>query len=128
VPETSLQQRDGDQPLPVPGRACVQDRLVAEILARRELGVQRYGSPLMTHNGRDALRDAWEEAIDLAAYLTQMVMERDDTTQTVEQLDRWLTRHSGEPDSALITRAREMLTGSAAKPRHPTTRPPLPQG
>jgi len=77
-PAAALKQRPGDQPLPTPGRECVQDALIAAIQQRRDLGVQRYGSPLMTHNGRDALRDAWEESIDLAAYLTQMRMERAD--------------------------------------------------
>ncbi len=70
-------QRSGDQPLPRGGGQCVQDRLIAEIEARKQLGIERYGQPLMTGNGRDAVRDAWEEAIDLAAYLTQMMMERE---------------------------------------------------
>jgi hypothetical protein len=109
-----LKQRPGDQPLPTAGRECVQDRLIDEIRARRELGVQRYGSPLMTHNGRDALQDAWEESIDLAVYLTQMRMERADTTEAVDLLDRWLAAHENEPGSALIAKARELLTGQAA--------------
>lgn len=71
-------QRPGDQPLPRGGRQCVQDRLIAEIEARKQLGIERYGQPLMTGNGRDALRDAWEEVIDLAAYLTQMRMEQEE--------------------------------------------------
>ena len=110
---TSLKQREGDQPLPVGGRECVQDRLIEEIQRRRDLGVQRYGQPLMTHSGRDALRDAWEEAIDLTAYLTQMMMERADI---VALLDRWLAQHSDEPGGALIASAREMLTGAAGVP------------
>lgn len=68
-------QRDGDQPLPTAGRECVQDALIAEIQARKELGIQRYGSALMTHNGRDSLRDAREEAVDLAVYLMQVELE-----------------------------------------------------
>lgn len=68
-------QRDGDQPLPTAGRECVQDALIAEIQARKELGIQRYGSVLMTHNGRDSLRDAREEAVDLAVYLMQVELE-----------------------------------------------------
>jgi hypothetical protein len=105
----TTKQRPGDQPLPTPGRESVQDRLIAEIQARRDLGTARYGTPLMTHNGRDALQDAWEEAIDLAAYLTQMRMERADPSEAVKLLDRWLADHSDETGSALIAAARERL-------------------
>ena len=41
-------------------------------------GLQHYGTVLKTHNGRDALQDAYEEALDLAMYLAQALMERDD--------------------------------------------------
>jgi hypothetical protein len=41
-------------------------------------GLQHYGTVLKTHNGRDALQDAYEEALDLAMYLAQAIMERDD--------------------------------------------------
>jgi hypothetical protein len=84
-------QRPGDQPLPTIGRECVQDRLVQMVLARKEIGISRYGSALMTHNGRDALQDAFEEAVDLAAYLTQLSMERDDETRAVRRLLNALT-------------------------------------
>jgi hypothetical protein len=46
---------------------------------RVALGEARYGCRLATDNGRDALRDAWEEAVDLVMYLTQMMMEREGT-------------------------------------------------
>lgn len=44
---------------------------------RVEQGLMTYGRPLATDNGRDALTDAWEEAVDLVMYLSQMLMERD---------------------------------------------------
>lgn len=78
--------RPGDQPLPVGGRECVQDALIADIQARRDLGIQRYGSALMTHNGRDAVQDALEEAVDLAVYLKQVQMETEDRKREVEVL------------------------------------------
>lgn len=47
-----------------------------ELLERRvQEGRKKYGVPLSTDNGRDALLDAWEEAADLLMYLTQMLME-----------------------------------------------------
>ena len=83
---TPMKTRPGDQPLPSGGREPVQDALIADIRARRDLGVQRYGSPLMTHNGRDAVQDALEEAVDLAVYLKQVAMETRDREQELAVL------------------------------------------
>lgn len=75
---SELRERPGDQPLPVPNeRPDIQSQVIADIHARRALGIQRYGTALQPHNGRDALRDAYEEAIDLAMYLKQAMVERD---------------------------------------------------
>lgn len=78
--------RPGDQPLPVGGQECVQDALIRLIEERKQLGIQRYGSPLMTHNGRDAGRDAVEEALDLTAYSMQVAMELRDLRAERDQL------------------------------------------
>lgn len=48
----------------------------AGLLRRRSAqGVRTYGSPLTTFNGRDAERDALEEAADLLMYLVQRHLE-----------------------------------------------------
>lgn len=78
--------RPGDQPLPTAGRECVQDALITLIEERKQLGVERYGSPLMTHNGRDAGRDAVEEALDLTVYSMQVAMELRDLRAAVERV------------------------------------------
>ncbi|NBD11851.1 hypothetical protein [Corallococcus silvisoli] len=44
--------------------------------ARDTQGRARYGVPLQPHNGRDALVDAYQEALDLAVYLRQALEER----------------------------------------------------
>jgi hypothetical protein len=52
--------------------------LVVKDLEQRSLkGSLEYGGPLRAHNGRDALWDAYEEALDLAMYLRQAIWERD---------------------------------------------------
>jgi hypothetical protein len=51
--------------------------VIADIEARRQVGIGRYGTALQPHNGRDALRDAYEESLDLACYLRQAIAERD---------------------------------------------------
>lgn len=78
--------RPGDQPLPTAGAECVQDALIALIEERKQLGIQRYGSPLMTHNGRDAGRDAVEEALDLTVYSMQVAMELRDLRAAVARV------------------------------------------
>jgi hypothetical protein len=77
VPERA--GREGDtQALPrIHDAPFVQDAVIADIEARRQVGIRRYGTALQPHNGRDALLDAYEEALDLAMYLKQALMERD---------------------------------------------------
>jgi hypothetical protein len=71
-------QRPEDQPLPVVNDSpFIQDLVIADIEARKQLGIQRYGTALQAFNSRDALRDAYEEAMDLTVYLRQVIAERD---------------------------------------------------
>lgn len=74
----NLRQREGDQPLPVANdRPSIQSLVRADIDAREQVGISRYGTPLQPFNGRDVLRDAYEEALDLACYLRQLIYEKD---------------------------------------------------
>lgn len=73
-----LKLRDGDQPLPIKNDAPdIQSQVIADIEARRQVGIARYGTALQPHNGRDALRDLYEELIDAAMYTKQLMVERD---------------------------------------------------
>lgn len=58
-------------------RTQVLPQVIADMEARIEKGAAEYGEPLTTHNGRDALLDAYEEALDLALYLKQAILERE---------------------------------------------------
>lgn len=67
-----------EQPMPTPNdRPSVQGMVRADLEVRERVGIQRYGTPLQPFNNRDALRDAYEEALDLACYLRQAIAERD---------------------------------------------------
>ncbi len=55
----------------------VWDLVVRDMHGRDELGLRKYGKTLMPHDGRDTLRDAYEEALDLAVYLRKAMLERD---------------------------------------------------
>ena len=51
--------------------------VLADLQARIAKGERDYGEPLTRHNGRDALWDAYEEALDLCLYLRQAIDERE---------------------------------------------------
>lgn len=72
--------REGDsQAMPVPNDSVpIHDLVQADVEARKVLGTKRYGTPLQAHNGRNALLDAYEEALDLAIYLKQALVEAGD--------------------------------------------------
>jgi hypothetical protein len=73
----ALKLREGDQPLPIVNDARdIQSQVIADIEARRQVGIQRYGTALQPHNGRDMLLDAYEEAMDLTIYLKGCLVER----------------------------------------------------
>jgi hypothetical protein len=57
-------------------RSKVFPLVLADLEARRQKGIETYGEELHTHNGRDALWDAYEEALDQAVYLRQAIEER----------------------------------------------------
>jgi hypothetical protein len=66
-----------DQPPPSPNnQPAIADLVIADMLERKAVGVARYGVPLQAYNGRDALIDAYQEALDLCCYLRQLIEER----------------------------------------------------
>jgi hypothetical protein len=50
--------------------------VMADVMARTDFGIKKYGTPLQANNGRNALKDAYEEALDLCMYLRQLLEER----------------------------------------------------
>lgn len=66
------------QPKPIPNDNPAVWALVKDDMMRRNaFGVAKYGTPLQPFNGRDALQDAYEEALDLCVYLRTAIYERD---------------------------------------------------
>lgn len=66
-----------EEPHPKQGQLEVYPYVLKDIQERVDLGYTRYGCHLETFNGRDALWDAYQEAIDLVMYLRQSILERD---------------------------------------------------
>jgi hypothetical protein len=66
------------QPAPVTNDSTpIWELVIADMHERDHVGRERYGTPLQANNGRDALQDAYEEALDLVVYLRQAIKERE---------------------------------------------------
>lgn len=66
-----------DQPLPTRNESTpIWGLVIADMHERDWIGRERYGTALQAYNGRDALVDAYQEALDLVVYLRQAIEER----------------------------------------------------
>ena len=65
------------QPSPTGEGKVVVDCVLEDIRARAEMGREKYGTYLRTHNGRDALWDLYQELIDAVMYLRQKLLEEE---------------------------------------------------
>ena len=50
--------------------------VMTDMQERDSLGIRKYGTRLQPFNGRNALVDAYQEALDLAVYLRQAIYEQ----------------------------------------------------
>jgi hypothetical protein len=80
------------QPKPTPGDKSVTQAVIADLLIREAVGIRKYGRTLETFNGRDALQDAYEEVLDLAQYLKQVILENNQLRAENDQLRFYLCR------------------------------------
>ena len=65
------------------------ESLADDMDVRDQFGRSKYDTPLQPFNGRDAIKDAYQEALDLAVYLKQAQMEhhlKDETCIPLTQL------------------------------------------
>ncbi|KAB0285448.1 hypothetical protein F2P58_23325 [Vibrio fortis] len=72
---TSLEEQAN--PVTTERSVNVIPEVMKDLTDRLAKGVATYGKPLQSHNGRDALQDAYEELLDGACYLKQLMMERE---------------------------------------------------
>lgn len=69
---------DPNEPEPDPisnDYPAVWELVIADMKGRDDHGRKLYGTPLQPYNGRNALIDAYQEALDLAVYLRQKIFE-----------------------------------------------------
>ena len=74
-PKRSLVENQSE---PIPNDLpAVWDLVIEDMRSRDAVGTRRYGVRLQPFNGRDALVDAYQEALDLVVYLRTAIFERD---------------------------------------------------
>lgn len=67
-----------EQDLPTPNEhPVVWELVMGDLQAKAEAGADKYGTHLQPHNGRSALRDAYQEALDLCMYMRQKIYEEE---------------------------------------------------
>ncbi len=69
------------QPAPQNVGEPIVPMVIADLQARREFGRRKYGDELRVRNGRDALVDAYQEALDLCIYLRQRIEQEKPVTR-----------------------------------------------
>ena len=71
-----FKRHNAKEPPPKKGKIDVTNAVIADIQERKKDGTEKYGTPLMTHNGRKPLVDAYQEILDMAVYIKQELLER----------------------------------------------------
>lgn len=64
------------QPPPLAGQTDITPLVIADLEARREMGIAKYGVPLTVENGRDHAMDMWQEMLDMVVYAKCMLVKR----------------------------------------------------
>lgn len=76
--DQTLSKLTTEQQDPIPNDGPgIWSMVIQDMQDRDKGGFQKYGTRLQAHNGRDALVDAYQEALDLVVYLRQAIEERE---------------------------------------------------
>ena len=90
TPEPNPTAGQGDMWAQVIGRLAPDDPLLPHCIERRQQGIDRYGVPLQTGNGRRSMRDLFQELLDAVVYAEQAITENN-SAEAIEIADgiRW---------------------------------------
>lgn len=75
--ELELVGEEQGQPTPEGKGEAVTPLVIEDLRQRDEKGQAEYGESLRAQNGRNAAQDAYEEVLDLAQYMKQVLLERE---------------------------------------------------
>lgn len=95
---------------------AVWELVVQDMIERDSQGAKKYGTRLQPFNGRDGLVDAYQEILDLAVYLRQLIFERHEPLQEgfrkgLERAMELASKYEGEGVQIQKELRREMLRG-----------------
>jgi hypothetical protein len=94
-----------EQPAPTPNAGPdLWEEIIAMMRQRQAVGLARYGTALQSHNGRNALRDALDEALDMSVYLHQHRREMQELGDELRAFARGLPARPEELLLAIIKR------------------------
>ena len=93
-----------EQAEPSQGQEEIWPLVIDDMKQRDSKGRSVYGTPLMSHNGRDALIDAYQEALDLAVYLRQEIQERTTIQEIVDMI-----KQNSEFNNVTSTNIKEVI-------------------
>lgn len=63
------------QPDPTMANGDIWNEVLEDMEARREMGIDKYGTPLQAFNGRKPLVDLYQELLDAVVYIKQKILE-----------------------------------------------------
>lgn len=99
-----------EQPRPkTNGQRFIQHMVIDDMHDRLKHGIRTYGTGLQVGNGRSAEQDAYEEALDLAVYLRQVVETRRVALRNISHL-RGVIRSCQQDGSSVAEIAEHVLT------------------
>lgn len=85
----------------------------ADLMDRAALGQQKYGVPLLADNGRDHLRDAYQELLDLAAYLRMELEQQQAEEVPIPYEVATLAPNTTQPHSMTLDEMATILTSNS---------------
>lgn len=109
-----------EQPAPVANNhPPIVPQVIADLDARMQLGIQRYGVALQPGNGRNMLVDAYEEAQDLTIYLRGAIADEllrmQHLGDIIDAAQAVVLAYSGEPINRLVEAVSAYLDFTAPK-------------
>ena len=83
----------------------VVDEVIEDMYLRKQSGIRTYGVALQPFNGRNSLQDSYEEALDMAIYLKQAIIEREKMMDLLHAMANAKTQDT----FTLFVQARDLL-------------------
>jgi hypothetical protein len=120
-PPKSRPADEHDQPKPtINDHPVIQTLVMDDMRQRLQVGIERYGTGLQPFNGRDMLRDLYEELLDAAVYVRGAIYERDDLVELLEEAAEAVGSPEWQPEDRETSRRLLEVAATLRGLRRPT--------